>query len=348
MVCIAAFIILSLIGIFVAFLSIFQPTIGKRYWKIFQKSWACISKKVRLQKCETGFKDDIKNTILSKVVIKHPKWTKPLSLIIEILSIAIVLITIWSLATALKSLLALWALGTCNVTKPTTCSLGSDICSIDEAEPRTVLEKTTRWFTEWNEIFSAIPDKFRHYDSKNLGLHTISARELNCPAETVLDILDPGCTVCVKSYQNHLSSAKFQNYNIRIVPFAIPDHQAGTKFKNSELIVRYLFAIEQTRPGQAIQLLEHIFTARDAEDVLLQTRFNEDYDSATARQTIHAWLTSHQFTPADLDSIDQLVNSDQISQKLADNRRIILEQIHLKGIPTTIYDGKKHTGLTKP
>ena len=74
MVCVAAFIILCLIGVFVAFLSIFKPEIGKRYWKIFQKSWSCISKKIRLQKCETGFKDDVKNTILSKIILRHPKW----------------------------------------------------------------------------------------------------------------------------------------------------------------------------------------------------------------------------------------------------------------------------------
>ena len=35
MVCIAAFIILALIGVFVAIISIFKPKVGKAYWKMF-------------------------------------------------------------------------------------------------------------------------------------------------------------------------------------------------------------------------------------------------------------------------------------------------------------------------
>ena len=64
MVCIAAFIILAIIGIFVAIVSIFKPKVGKAYLKMFKKAWGCLWKKVRLQKCETGFKDDVKNTLL--------------------------------------------------------------------------------------------------------------------------------------------------------------------------------------------------------------------------------------------------------------------------------------------
>ena len=38
MVCIAAFIILIIVGIFVAFISIFKPKVGKRYLKILKKT----------------------------------------------------------------------------------------------------------------------------------------------------------------------------------------------------------------------------------------------------------------------------------------------------------------------
>ena len=79
MVCIAAFIVLCLISVFVAILSIFKRDIGKKYWKVFKKSWGCVGKRVTLQKCETGFKDDVKNLLLKKVVIKHPKLVKPFS-----------------------------------------------------------------------------------------------------------------------------------------------------------------------------------------------------------------------------------------------------------------------------
>ena len=89
MVCIAAFIILAIIGIFVAFISIFKPKVGKRYLKTLKKSWGCVGKRVTLQKCETGFGDDVKNNVLSKLIIRHPKWVKPLSILIEVLSVVI-------------------------------------------------------------------------------------------------------------------------------------------------------------------------------------------------------------------------------------------------------------------
>ena len=90
MVCIAAFIILAVVGVFVAVASIFEPKLWKSYTKALKKAWGCLWKKVRLQKCETGFKEDVKNTLLSKIIIKHPKWVKPLSILIEIFSVIIV------------------------------------------------------------------------------------------------------------------------------------------------------------------------------------------------------------------------------------------------------------------
>ena len=82
MVCIAAFIILCLISVFVGFLSIFNKTLGKKYWAVFKKAWHCVFKKVRLQKCDTNFKDDVKNTLLKRLVVKNPKLLKPASALI--------------------------------------------------------------------------------------------------------------------------------------------------------------------------------------------------------------------------------------------------------------------------
>ena len=45
MVCIAAFIILALIGVFVALVSIFKPKIGKAYLKALKKAWAAYGKR---------------------------------------------------------------------------------------------------------------------------------------------------------------------------------------------------------------------------------------------------------------------------------------------------------------
>ncbi len=97
MVCIAAFIILILIGIVVAFLSIFNRDLGRKYLKLLKKSWHCFSRHVTFRKCDTNFADDVKNMLLKKVVIKKPTWVKPISITIEVASILIVVVTALSL-----------------------------------------------------------------------------------------------------------------------------------------------------------------------------------------------------------------------------------------------------------
>ena len=166
MVCVAAFIILSLLSIFVGFLSIFNKQLGQKYWTIFKKAWHCVFKKVRLQKCDTNFKDDVKNTLLKRIVLKNPKLLKPASLLIEVVSVLVVFITVWSFVIAVKSLLALWVFGTCNVSAPSQCGLGAESCSIDQAEPTDLAGKIGRSFSEWGEIFSAIPDRLKTWQEK--------------------------------------------------------------------------------------------------------------------------------------------------------------------------------------
>ena len=348
MVCIAAFIILALIGVFVAGISIFKPKVGRAYLKMLKKSWGCLWKKVRLQKCETGFKDDVKNTLLSRVMLKHPNWVKPLSIIIEILSIVIVAVAVWAILTAIKSLLALWALGSCNVTKPSACSLGAEVCSIDESEPTNPIEATGRWFTEWGEIFEAIPDKFKTYnaDDYNFNYIDMSGATVN-DLPTVVDIFDPGCSVCMISYRNQKNSGFFDSNNVRLVPFAIQDGDGNYKFKNSEIVVRYMFAAEQIRSGLSLAIIDHIFTGKSSDGISYQNKFNDEYTLETAINKIESWLAQEGIDETGIKEIREIVNYPEITQKLSDNKDIIENQLRVKGIPTMIIDGKKHTGLWK-
>ena len=346
MVCIAAFIILALIGGFVAIISIFKPQVGKSYWKMFKKAWGCLWKKVRLQKCETGFKEDVKNTILSRVIIKHPKWVKPLSVIMEIISVLIVVVAVWAVLTAIKSLLALWVLGSCNVTKPSACSLGGEICSIDESEPTNVLEATGRWFEEWGEIFEAIPDKFKTYDAASYDFNYISVQAGGSADKPIaVDIFDPGCSVCMTSYRNQKAAGFFDEYDVRLVPFAIQDADDGYKFKNSEIIVRYMFAAEQIESGLAIKLLDHIFTEKDDDGVSYQTLFNEFFSRDGAVAKLEAWLKEAGVKSDGVKEIRKIVEYPETTSKMSENRNLIENELKVKGIPTMIYDGKKHTGL---
>ena len=344
MVCIAAFIILALIGLFVAIISIFKREVGKTYLKMMKKALGCVSKKVRLQKCETGFKEDVKNTVLSRVIVKHPKWVKPLSIIMEVVSVIIVVVTVWALLTAIKSLLALWALGTCNVTKPASCSLGAEVCSIDEDEPKNIIESTGRWFTEWGEIFGAIPDKFRDWNPEQFDFATVTVSENDQPL--AIDILDPGCSICLRSYLNQKSSGFFESHNVKLVPFAIQNPDDSFKFKNSEIIVRYMFASEKVKPGLALTIIDHIFTDHDNNKVY-QSLFNNEYTAEQATAKIEEWLKAAGTTDMELTTINGLKNSDEITDQMKKNRNIIENDIHAKGIPTMLYDGGRHTGLYK-
>ena len=348
MVCIAAFIILAIIGVFVAIISIFKPKVGKAYLKMFKKAWGCLWKKVRLQKCETGFKDDVKNTLLSRVIVKHPKWVKPLSVIIEILSVIIVIIAVWALLTAIKSLLALWALGSCNVTKPSACTLGAEVCSIDESKPQTPIEGFGRWFTEWGEIFEAIPDKFKTYNAADYNLNYVSVNPgSGADKPLAIDIFDPGCSVCMVSYRNQKEAGFFDKYDVHMVPFAIQDSDNKYKFANSEIIVKYMLAAEQIRSGLAMEIMDRIFTAKNHDGIYYQNMFNDYYSREEAIAKLESWLKAANIDDDGIKQIREIVDYPETAKKMEDNRDIVENQLRVKGIPTLVYDGKRHTGLWK-
>lgn len=349
MVCIAAFIILALIGVFVGIISIFKPKVGKAYWRMFKKAWGCLWKKVRLQKCETGFREDVKNTLLSRIIIKHPKWVKPLSAIIEVLSVVVVIVTIWAILIAIKSLLALWALGSCNVTKPSACSLGAEVCSIDESEPTNAIEATGRWFTEWGEIFEAIPEKFKTYNIDDYAFSYIKVNDKEMEkSSTVIDIFDPGCSVCMISYRNQKEAGFFETHEVRLVPFAIQNADDSYKFKNSEFVVRYMFAAEQFRPGLSISIIDRIFTGKNHDGIPYQNMFNEEYSNEEAKAKLEVWLREEGLKDEEIEQVRQMAFAQDTTDKMQQNREIIEKEIKVKGIPTMIYDGKKVAGLWKP
>ena len=371
MVCIAAFIILCILSLFVAILSIFRRDLGKKYLQVFKKSWGCVGKKITLQKCETNFKDDIKNSILKKVVIKKPHLVKPISIAIEVAAVLIVVITVWSLVIAVKSGLSLWALGTCDIVHPSACTLSSEVCSIDSEEPQNFIESIGRWFTDWGEIFAAIPDKFRSWDASQFDFASINTMGENrsSDAPIAIDIIDPGCLVCLQSYKNQLESGFFDQYNVLLVPFPIQGGDGIYKYANSDLITRYIFAvaqfglpsneaaalpedasesarltakIAQEYPAQAI--LNRIFTEYNSDHIIYQTVFNDYLDAEAAEAMLCDWLSEWGYTDTEIDQITEISRSDEVKSKITKNKDIVENEIHAKGIPTMIYDNAKHTG----
>lgn len=363
MVCIAAFIILGLIGIFVAIISIFKRDFGRAYWKAMKKSAGCVGKKVRLQKCDTNFKDDVKNTLLKKIILKHPTWVKPLSVAIEVFSVIFVIVFVWAVLTSVKSLLALWVLGTCNVTKPSACSLGAEVCSLgSEDDNANILEQTGRWFTEWGDIFSAIPDRLKNWDASDylvapatfvdasvLGSDKSAPRD---DAPVALDLLDPGCSACMMSFRNQLDSGFFESHRVALILYPITLDDGTYKFANSDLIARYFYASALLDQGQSpeaqkhfgLRLIHKIFTGKTEDGQIIQSHLASlSFDEA--KSELKSYLKEFGASSDDLAQISQLEKSDDVKAILEKVKDLAEHQIKITGIPTLIYDGKKHLGL---
>jgi hypothetical protein len=345
MVCVAAFIILCLLSIFIAIVSIFRRDIGKRYGKTFKKAWGCVGKRVTFQKCETNFKEDIKNSILKKFIVRKPKLVKPISIGIEIAAVLIVIITVWSLVVAAKSGLSLWALGTCDVVRPSACTLGTEFCSIDHQEPQNIVEAVGQWFANWGEIFAAIPDKFRSWNAEDFPLHGFYANNLDHDRPIAIDIIDPGCIVCLQSFRNQVSSNFFNDYKTLIVPFPIQKPDGSYLFRNSGIIVRYTLAVAYYDPSYSFRILEKLFNDYSENNIIYQAVFNDHIDETEAEELLQAWLIEFGLAKHELLRVVDIAHSEEIAAQIATNRNIVENDINVRGIPTMIYDGRRLTGL---
>lgn len=334
MVCVAAFIVLCLISVFVAVISIFRRDIGKRYWAAFKKAWGCVFKRMTFQKCETGFKEDIKNSVLKKVVLKKPKLVKPISVGIEILAVVIVIVSVWSIVEVVKGGLALWTIGTCNVTQPENCALGGDMCGINTEKDIYIVQ----WFKDWGVIFAAIPDKFKTWDAADyVPEETSYYGGFVEGREVALDIFDPSCQVCMASFKNQLSDGVMDKYNVAMLPYAIKNTDGEYRFQHSGVIVNYLVAMMMSGEN-AWPVIEKLFTEFDDNGVIWQSAI-ERMDGLEARALLDSWVGSElQFLPDDL----------VVEKAVEKMREIVDNDLRANGIPVLIYDGKKTTGLYKP
>lgn len=356
MVCIAAFIILFLMSGVVGFLSIFKREIGKKYWVIFKKAWGCVGKRVTLQKCETNFKDDVKNSILKHFVLKKPKMVKPISIGIEAVSVLIVVVTLWSVVEGAKAGLSLFSLGTCNVSKPSSCSLSVDVCAIDRAAPTGLFGGIARWFEEWGEIFVAFPDAMKKWDAKDYLLPELPVVvDAYTNAPIALDVIDPLCTGCTQAYKKQKETDFHKKYNTYLMFYPIKiKGQDGTeklKYNNSEIIAKYLYAVNFYEAANGIsannrttlKLVNRIFTEFDSSFINYQTVL-ERMSETEAVELLKKWIL--EFNPqANLDTIKEIAEHEKMNNYLAEVKKVVYEKIGARGIPTLIYGGRKYTGM---
>jgi len=374
MVCIAAFIVLAICVLSLPIIRIFNKKAAGSIWKLFKKSTYCVSRRATFRKCDSTFKDDVKNSILRKVVIKHPTWVKPLSVIIEIASVLVIFITIWSLLVGIKSLVSLYVYDTCNPSQPSACVLStSESCSID-SQPISFFENplkwTGNWFAEFGGAIAAIPTRMKTWDARDfLPENPSYFNEYDASKPVALDILDPGCIICRRSYIAQKESGFMDKYNMAMLVYPI---RGG--FANSHLVSRYIEAA-QLKPRKQLELLmtmnsylptekekeaykyynrpidwliiDRMFTGQTTDGDNFQNAFNYTYDDSMARKVLNDWLKDFGYTDQEVAEVVKLVDSDKVKKIIDKNRDIVDNQIKTKKIPTMIYNGRRHDGLFK-
>ena len=358
MICIAAFIILLLIWLFTPAMKLFGfKKQAENINKMFKKSLHCFSRRATFRACDSNFADEIKHSILRKLIVKHKKWVKPVSWAIEAVSFLIIVVSIWSLLTVAKSGLALWVYGTCDIQKPDACALSStEACSIDVVNSSNPF---VDWFVEWGDIFSAIPARLTTFKAEELTAENssyygeFSGKSENSNAVAV-DIFDPGCIICRRSFVAQKESGFFEKYRTHLIPYVITG-ETGDKFNNSELIARYIEAIRGIQPEQGEKIspewliVENLFTKKDEQGVIWQENFNgvsiKAYSAEKVEVVLKAWLKDAGYSEKQISDLAIKAKSSEITAKLEVNKKLVEDQIKTKKIPTLIYDGKRHEGL---
>jgi hypothetical protein len=325
-------------------LSIFRRDIGKKYWGVFKKSWGCVGKKITLQKCETNFKDDIKNSILKRFVLTRPKLVKPISVAIEVVSVLIVLVTAWSLVEAAKAGLSLYALGTCNPQQPDACV----VANVDYCPENTSLN----WFEQWGVIFAALPDRWTTWDAAEfLPENPVFHTEFDESKPVALDIFDPGCDKCLQSFRNQLADGFFESHNVALIPYPTEAVSKDYRFNNSYLVSTYILAanmvrLEGSEVNPAWQIVHKLFDGYDENGVIWQSVMKASETSEErAREILDGWLAEFGYSEEQRAEIRELADSEEIAEQMRESRRIVKEEVRITGVPTTIFDGKKHTGI---
>ena len=165
-----------------------------------------------------------------------------------------------------------------------------------------------------------------------------------------LSIIDPGCGVCLQSYKNIQKSDTFlKNHQLRVVLYPIKNTNGELRFTNSELITRFILAANQVTENldYSEKIINRIFTEYDENGNIYQNVFNNELSADAATDLLSKWLAEWGIESETIVKIRETANSQEITNQLNHNIEIINTEIKPKGIPTMIYDGKKHLGLYK-
>jgi hypothetical protein len=343
--CIAAFIVLAVMAVFSA-----------RYRRYVGTAWNCVWRRVTFRPCDTTFKQDVKDHLLAPIAARRPGLVKPAGIALEILAVLVILTTIWSGYTVVKSAVNLYVYGTCNKQDSASCTLGAEACSIPDATPG-FMESVAAFdlvgafgneFASLGETFAAIPARFQTWTAEDYLPANASYLSEDTANPVALEVIDPGCTFCRALFQNIEESGFESDYNLSYIAYPIKGTD-GYKFPNSLLVTQYLEALRMHPLDGADtpvdwQILSRIFTEKAETGLPWQDTINSmDTEEATA--TLTGWLGEFGLSADQIDVVVAEAGSDAVTEVIAANKTIVEDRIDTIKIPTIIFDGRRHDGL---
>ncbi len=348
MLCIAAFIVFLILGIFSA-----------RYRSLAGKAWYCVKRRVTFKPCDINFADEVKNRLLSKVILKKPRLARFLDKWIDWFAFAFVALSIWSLWSVSAAGLNLWVYDTCDPTNAESCSLSGEACGVsnelsfnDALAQNRLGEWIIQPFTTFGETIARIPDRLKNWDAREfLTENNTYYYPYDDKKPTSLEVFDPGCQYCKKMLTN-MKNVQFESrYNLTYIAYPIPDSRNpnGYKFANSYLMTQYLEAVKQVplsaNPKTIApdwQLLEKIFMENDEKNVPWQNNFNLVFGTEDAEMALKKLLGEIGYTPEQMEQISTIAHSDATKQIIAKNRDVVENKIRTIKIPTIMFNSRRY------
>lgn len=353
MLCIAAFIIFAILGIFSA-----------SYRSLAKKAWKCTLRKMTFRPCDINFQEEAKAKLLGRFIITKPRLARLLDRWIGVFASVFVILSVWSLLVVLNSGLNLLVYDTCNPNNPESCSLGGGGCGINSGKPSFwVSLKEGQVFT-WakdgvltlGETITMIPNRFKEWNPNEFISESNSYYKPYDSSKTVaLEIVDPSCKFCAKLFGNIKDTGFADRYNLTYLVYPIPDAKQanGYRFPHSKMVASYLEAVKRFPLASANvpadwQILEKIFTGKDTDNVVYQIKFNTIYTSTEAEDMILSWLADIGYSKEDRDKIRQMANSEEVRSSLANQKEIVEDKIKTIKIPTIMFNGRRYDRAVGP
>ncbi|WP_241994525.1 hypothetical protein [Cryobacterium sp. TMT2-10] len=334
-----------------------MAAVSARYRRYLGKAWNCTLRRVTFRPCDTTFKQDIKDHLLAPLAVRRPGLVGPASVTLEVLAVLVVLTTIWSGYTVVKSGVNLYVYGTCNKQDSASCSLGAEACAIPDQTPTfgeslaegDVIGAFGNDFASLGKTFSAIPARMQNWDAKDyLPANASYLNPFDEKKETALEVIDPGCTYCLQLFQNIEKAGFDQKQNLTYIAYPIASED-GYKFKNSLLVTQYLEALrlnplDGAKTPVDWEILSRIYTEKNEAGVSWQSVIN-GADPAVATALLQDWSAEFGLSPAQVAEVASVAASDEVAGIIAANTELVEESIHTVKIPSIIFDGRRHDGL---